>query len=425
MTGQTTAPLDVVIVGGGMITHDQILPSVYQLRRTGRIGALRVCALNSAPLKALADSAAIREAFPDESFESFPALDDPPDRMQPDLFKQIIAELPPHNLVVVAVPDHLHDSVIREAIAADQHVMTVKPLVPTYAQSVEIEKLARSRGLMVGVEYHKRFDRRSFDARLQYRKGRLGQFKCGEARMIEPYNYRHSNFQNWFTRENSDPFTYVGCHYVDLVHFITGLRPVEVSLRGVEGAFPNGNIGYMWTAGTVVWENGGVLTLLDGLGYPDEGAGTNDQGLAMYCEGDDRGAVLKHDDQDRGVSHGYLDHDSGAYFRYVSPDYFRLVPGDGPGLKPVGYGYESIEALFMAAARVNAAAEGRSGDAALSARQHAVKEIDEAGILATPSNSFFNELVIEAARMSITRNGDYAIIDYGATPSVRLRGGAS
>ena len=30
--------------------------------------------------------------------------------------------------------------------------------------------------------------------------------------------------------ENADPFTYVGCHYVDLVYFITGLRPVEVSV---------------------------------------------------------------------------------------------------------------------------------------------------------------------------------------------------
>ena len=53
--------------------------------------------------------------------------------------------------------------------------------------------------------------------------------------MIEPYYYRHSNFQNWFTRENSDPFTYVGCHYVDLIYFITGLKPVEVSVLLVEG----------------------------------------------------------------------------------------------------------------------------------------------------------------------------------------------
>jgi hypothetical protein len=177
----------------------------------------------------------------------------------------------------------------------------------------------------------------------------------------------------------------------------------------------------MWSAGTVVWENGAVLTLLDGLGYPDEGAGTNDQGLTMYCEGDDCGAILKHNDQFRGVSHGYVDRRAGARFRYVSPDYFRLVPWENDGLKPVGYGYESIEAIALAAGRVNAAAAGLSGQEALAARQRAVREIDERGLLATPANSWINELVTEAARQSIARNGQPALIDYEGTPSVRLR----
>ena len=207
------------------------------------------------------------------------------------------------------------------------------------------------RGLLVGVEYHKRFDRRSLDARGLYQRGRFGEFRCGEAKLVEPYYYRHSNFQNWFTKENSDPFTYIGCHYVDLVYFITGLRPVEVSVRGVEGPFPNGKIGYLWSTGHVIWENGAVLSLVNGLGYPDEGAGTNDQALCMFCEGADRGAIIRHDDQFRGVSHGYVDRLSGAAFRYVSPDYFRLVPWQGDGLKPVGYGYDSIEAIVDGARR--------------------------------------------------------------------------
>ena len=54
-----------------------------------------------------------------------------------------------------------------------------------------------------------------------------------------------------------------------------------------------------------------------------------------------------------------MDRLSGAAFRYVSPDYFRLVPWEGDGLKPVGYGYDSIEANLQAALRVNAAAAGQ------------------------------------------------------------------
>ncbi len=426
-----TGPMQVAIIGGGMITHDQILPSLYQLQRAGHLGPIKICALNSTPLRTLAEAKHLHEAFPGQGFEPFPALDEPPERMHPELFRQVIASLPPHNLVVVAVPDHFHDAVIRTALEHDQHVLAVKPLVPTYAQSVEIERLARDKGLLVAVEYHKRFDRRALDARLQYGRGRFGEFRCGEAKMIEPYHYRHSNFQNWFTTQNSDPFTYVGCHYVDLVYFITGLRPVEVSVRGVEGTFPNGNVGYMWSAGRVVWENGALLSVTDGLGYPDEAAGTNDQCLVMYCEGDDCGAIIKHDDQDRGVRHGYVDRQAGAAFRFVSPDYFRLVPWEGlgvkekeGGLKAVGYGYESIEAIVLAAAGVNAAAEGplvQNDRDALAARQKLLGEIDARGLLATPANSSINELVTEAARLSITHAGQPAVIDYEPVPTVGLR----
>lgn len=411
-------PLDVAVVGGGMITHDQLLPSLYHLQRLEKIGRIQVCALNVPALRHLAESEGLRTAFPGQSFEPAPAWTVPEDAQYPNLYREVIAALPPGNLVVVAVPDHFHGPVIRAALEADQHVLSVKPLVLSYREARELESLARCRGLYVGVEYHKRFDRRALDARLQYRRGRFGEFRIGEAKMIEPYYYRHSNFQNWFTQENSDPFTYVGCHYVDLVHFITGLRPVEVSVRGVEGRFPNGNVGWMWAAGRVVWENGAILTVTDGLGYPDEGAGTNDQNLVLYCEGADCGAIVKHDDQFRGVSHGYVDRQSGAAFRFVSPDYFRLVPWEGPGLQPVGYGYDSIAANLDAAFRVRNASVGQPAEAGLASRQAVLAEIDARGLLATPASSSINELVTEAARHSIAHAGQPVAIAYQPEPHV-------
>ena len=185
---------------------------------------------------------------------------------------------------------------------------TVKPLVLKYAQAEEIEELARRQGLLVGVEYHKRFDRRALDApaavpRRPFRPVPLRRGQADRALLLPALE-----LPELVHRDNSDPFTYIGCHYVDLVYFITGLRPVEVAVRGVEGKFPNGNVGYLWSAGQVVWENGAILSVVNGLGYPDEGAGTNDQGLCMFCEGSDVGAIIRHDDQFRGVSHGYVDH---------------------------------------------------------------------------------------------------------------------
>ena len=61
-------PLDVTIVGGGMITYDLILPSMYHLQRTGVVKNINVCSLDSAPLKALKESTEMAEAFPGQSF---------------------------------------------------------------------------------------------------------------------------------------------------------------------------------------------------------------------------------------------------------------------------------------------------------------------------------------------------------------------
>lgn len=97
------------------------------------------------------------------------------------------------------------------------------------------------------------------------------------------------------------------------------------------------------------------------------------------------------------------------------------MPYDGPGLKPVGYGFESIEALVQAAAKTNVAGQGLEGGEALAARQKCLAEIDRRGLLATPANSSINELVTEAARMSIARDGMPVAIHYGPSPLVRTR----
>jgi predicted dehydrogenase len=402
--------LDTIIVGGGMITNDLVLPSVYHLQRLGAVAQIKICALNSAPLRALKESQDLKTTFPGLDFEAHPDISEPADKFFPELYKQVLAAAKPRQAVMAA-------------LRCDQHVLCVKPLVLKYTQAIEIEKLALERGLFVGVEYHKRFDTRALMAKRQYALGHFGEFRMGEARMIEPYYYRHSNFQNWFTSDRTDPFVYVGCHYVDLVYFITGLKPVAVSVSGVKGRFPNGKEAYMWANGRVRYENGAVLSVIDGLGYPDDAAGSNDQGLLMYCEGQDRGGMIQHNDQDRGVRHSYLDNIgcAGTRYNYVSPDFYRLVPWSGPGYRPVGYGYESVAASLESMRQLEAASVGLTADAALARRRELIHTIDQAGILATPANSSFNELVVEAARLSIQADGDWCNIVYGDNPHVALR----
>ena len=221
--------------------------------------------------------------------------------------------------------------------------------------------------------------------------GPSANFDLGTACLMEKWYYRHSNFQNWCTTEHSDAFTYIGCHYVDLVHFITGLLPVAVSVYGIR-------IGTQRQRGVsvdrcaVLWNNGACLNVQNSLSFPDAAPGTNTQGMTLYCAATDHGGLLRHSDQYRGLEYVYVDQPA---YAEPSPDYFQYVNLGGPGLTPVGYGYRSLEFLVGCVERVE-----RAGD-----RRQAIADIDGEGIAATPANSRYNEQVIEAGRESILNNG--------------------
>jgi len=385
---------EILVVGGGMIVHDQLLPSLYQMQRLGKIGEIAVCAQRAAAIASLATAPDLLEAFPDRRFHAYPEGGDH-DSPQPHLYRDLLQRMPPRNIVVVAVPDQLHFEIVMAALQHDQHVLVVKPLVLRHAEALEIAHEAHARGLLVAVEYHKRFDDRSRMARRKYRAGQFGEFKLGTACLLEKWYYRRSNFQNWMTCDNSDAFTYIGCHYVDLVHFITGLLPAAVSVYGIRDRYPNGNEGFLWTDARIIWSNGACLNVQNALGFPDAAPGTNTQGLTLYCSGAAQGAWLAHSDQYRGLQYCYI---SGDYAE-PSPDYFQYVEYGGPGLSPVGYGYRSVEHIIETAIRI----ETECAD--LPVRQRLLHDIDAAGMIATPANSAYNEQVIEAARESILNSG--------------------
>jgi len=413
-----SSPKPLLVIGGGMITKLQVLPSLYQLQRLGHIGELSICARRKSTLQPLWEDAGLQAAFPDQSFQAFPGpeADDAP---QPDLYKELLGTLPEQSIVYIAIPDQNHYEVLKETLESGHHVICVKPLVLSHEHALEIQQMAYDRGLFVGVEYHKRYDDRNWIARKKYRAGQLGELKLGQACLHEKWWYRDSNFMNWCTTDQTDFFVYIGCHYVDLVAFITGLRPTAVSVYGIPDKFPNGKEGYLYTDARVIWENGAALNVQNGIAYPNQAAGGNDQGMKLYTkdEATGVGGFIEHVDNYRGVAYCAIepgDDPGDTAHHLVNPDYFQMIErSDGPGLRPVGYGYRAIEQLVAAAHRVAGA-----GD--LASRQTMLREIDDAGWHATPANSFYNELVVEAGRQSILNNGRTVAIRYGDTPGVEF-----
>ena len=399
-----------------MIVHDQILPSLYHLQRLNRIGEIHICGTRAASLRALRDNETLQKGFPGQGFTASPHPDSDAEP-DPNRYRQVLGAAPHGSIAVIAVPDQLHFDVVMEALRNDLHVCVVKPLALTHRDGEVIAEEARRRGLVVGIEYHKRFDHRALMARSAYREGRFGEFRLAQAQLHEPYYYRNSNFQNWCTCEHSDMFTYVGCHYVDQVAFITGLRPKSVSVYGIRDRYPNGREGFLWTDARVTWENGGCLSVVNAIGSPDAAAGANFQGIVMWGQGERDATMLRHSDQFRGVTHSYVcsnDDPGSTVYTEPNPDYMRLLDIGGGGLTPVGYGYRSIEYIVEVCARA-----GTFGSPA--ERIAYLDRLDAEGIMATPRNSAYNELVIEAGRKSILEGGREVEIHYEPSPRVAFR----
>ena len=95
-------PLDLLIIGAGMIVHDLLLPSVYHLQRLGYVNAISICGTRPSSLKALKDNALISEAFPGQDFTAYPAPGSATTSSQA-LYKTVLAQMDPYQAVVIAL----------------------------------------------------------------------------------------------------------------------------------------------------------------------------------------------------------------------------------------------------------------------------------------------------------------------------------
>lgn len=134
----------------------------------------------------------------------------------------IIEDFPDLDLLIVATPDHLHTPPILEALKNGIHVVTEKPMCLDIREADQIIDLAESKGLIVGVDMHKRFDPDHMEIFMNISK-RLGSPIYGRGVLEEPLEVSTKIFK-W--AEKSDPNTYVGIHWIDLFMYYLNLKPI-------------------------------------------------------------------------------------------------------------------------------------------------------------------------------------------------------
>lgn len=132
--------------------------------------------------------------------------------------RKAIAELPGEgqSAVTIFTPDETHFDIALCAIQHGVHVMLAKPAVHTLEQHQTLVEAAKKTGVLVCVEFHKRFDPIYMDAVQQMRNENIvGDFGYFYAYMSQP-KYQLKTFQSWAGR-TSDISYYLNSHHIDLL----------------------------------------------------------------------------------------------------------------------------------------------------------------------------------------------------------------
>src|SRR5579872_7367696 len=166
----------------------------------------------------------------------------------PDAVGQMLA----HGVdaVCVATPDDRHFEGARAALQAGKHVLIEKPSVLRLQELDELDALARQKGVLAKVVYHKLADPDHKKLRTHVLDGVLRHVNNGYCSLLEPKQISGSQFAEWIAGRN--PGTYVACHYIKLIDFSFAVPGGDWRLARIQATGQRGLVG---AAGGNTWDS--------------------------------------------------------------------------------------------------------------------------------------------------------------------------
>ena len=176
---------------------------------------------------------------------------------------------------IAAVRNDLGPDVFVRTLEAGKHVMAEKPIGKRAADTQRVIDAAQRTGLQLGVCYQNRANPVVQDARQLIQQNAIGPLMSVEMRMITT-QVQFRRPEHWlFNREQSGGgiLSWLGCHYIDLMRYITGDEIVsvmaEVATRSGEGIDVEdvAVLSLRFRSGAVGSLHAGYLLALSGGGY--------------------------------------------------------------------------------------------------------------------------------------------------------------
>ena len=306
----------------------------------------------------------------------------------------LLRDIPHLDVVAVATPDHLHTPVIMSALRAGAHVITEKPMCLSIDEADEIVELAEQKKRIVGVDMHKRYDPDHLRIRDDI-KTRIGDPLYGLAVLEEPLEVSTSTFK-WV--EQSDPFSYVGPHWTDLIYHYYKSKPVSLTAVGQKKRLVKDGINAFDAVQVrVEFENGMSFSFHNNWITPSDFEGPVNQGHEIV--GVD--GKVESDQQYRGFRFW----EKGGGSRTSNNHFTRDVLRPDGTRAYVGYGVDSIIAGLAAICRMKYLNESRDG----------VADIDPSA-----DDARITVAIVHAARIVRDLNFKYLQEGKGAPVSARF-----
>ncbi len=133
--------------------------------------------------------------------------------------------------VTIVTPDHLHREMTIYAIKHGLHVLVEKPMDVSVEGCKEMIEAAENSGVLLEVDFHKRFDPYVLRMKQLIKQGRIGDPQYAYAYMEDRIDIPAGT--KWASE--SSPFWFLGTHKVDLLRFVLGDEVESVFARGHEG----------------------------------------------------------------------------------------------------------------------------------------------------------------------------------------------
>jgi predicted dehydrogenase len=340
--------IKIALIGAGMFGGDVQLRAYADLQRSGlapqlgRIG-LDHFARELAPISFdLVAVAARSQSSAMRACDSFQHLTGhrPRHYFGEQPWSDILRDVPDLDVMAVATPDNLHTPVILAALGRGVNAITEKPMCLSIHEADQIVELAARKNLIVSVDMHKRYDPDHLRIRDEI-KNRIGEPLYGIAYLEEPLEVSTSTFK-WAAQ--SDPFSYVGPHWVDLIWHYYHSKPMSLTAVGQKKRLArDGVAAYDAVQVRVDYANGMSIHFHNNWITPPDFEGAVNQGHEIVgTEG-----KVESDQQFRGLRFWH----KGGGSRTVNTHFTREVARPDGGKTYVGYGVDSLTAGLAAICR--------------------------------------------------------------------------